>query len=273
MPGQPMTIPPSTGSTCPVMKLAAEGGEEIDSFCHLLGPADAAQRGLLRQSGHIPGAQMAVHIGVDHTGGHTVYPDVGGPQFLSQGPGQADDPRFRGGIGRLAGAAGDPPHGGDGDDAPRLPADKAWDRRPQDMEHPVQIGAHQLPPALCAQIGEQHLGCGNASAAYQSIQSAKGLLRGRSQGGRLLRPGDVPRDGLRADAPLPQFCRQRLRRCPGAAVVYRHIPAALGKPPGGRRSDPPDAPVISTAGCRLSLSSIRRFLLSAAASPAFSATL
>ena len=139
---------------------------------------------------------------------------------------------------------------------PRLPPDKARDRRPQDMEHSVQVGVHQRSPVLNAQIGEQHLGCGDARVAHQSVQPAKGPLRGRGQSGRLLRLRDVPREGLRVDAQRPQLCRQLLRCRPGAAVVDRHIPTALSKPPGRRRADPRDAPVISTAGRRSVLSSI-----------------
>lgn len=117
---------------------------------------------------------------------------------------------------------------------PACRADKAWDRRPQDMEHPVQIVpiSSRQPSVLrsVSSIWGAAMPALHTRASSPPKVCSAAAVRAAASSGRETSPGMASA----ADAPLPQFCRQRLRRCPGAAVVYRHTRRpgqTAGRPP------------------------------------------
>lgn len=69
--------------------------------------------------------------------------------------------------------------------APRCRRTKAGDRRPQGVEHPVQIHPHHLAPLLVRGVGKQLLGQGDPCVAHQGVQGAQLFLRRPDQSGRL----------------------------------------------------------------------------------------
>ena len=90
-------------------ELRAIGAQIAHAAGHLIGSADAPQRGLLGQRLHILLGEVGVHVGVDDAGGDAVDTDIGGADLLGQRLGKGDDRALAGGIGHLAAAADLPP--------------------------------------------------------------------------------------------------------------------------------------------------------------------
>ena len=87
----------------PGEKTGLRRGQKKEGPGHVLGGPQAAQGGLLREGLEVLRREAGVHFCVDNSRSHAVYRDAGGPKLPGQGLSEADDPRFGGGIGRLAG--------------------------------------------------------------------------------------------------------------------------------------------------------------------------
>ena len=182
---------------------------------------------------------MPVHIRSDNTRGHTVDPNVGGPQFLGQSLRQTDDARLSGGIGCLTGRSRGSPHGGNGDNRALPPPDEGGDGPPYGIKDAVQIYPHQAPPFIVAGIRDELLGQGDPSTAHQSVQSGESFFRPSRKGRGLIRAGQIRAQGYGTGPHLPQLPHQLQGKVLPLVVVDRHLPALFSKVPGGGGSDAP----------------------------------
>ena len=176
---------------------------------------------------------MGVHFRGNNPGRHAVHRDARGAQLLGQSPCEADHCGLCGGIGHLAGAAHLPPHGGHGDDPPRLAVDEVGQGGPDGVKHAVHVDGKHPPPVVIGQIAKQFLLC-NAGIAYQNVKLTKFIQHIVNHSSHLDRIGHVC-----LHRPASNLRRQGLRLGLGTVVVDNHLTAPGGKAPGGCRADAP----------------------------------
>ena len=103
--------------------------------------------------------------------------------------------------------------------------DKVGQGGPDGVEDSVHIGGKELPPLPVGDVGEQHLGQGDARVADQGVQSPEGGAGGLHQGLGFVRPGHISTNrqggaagGLNPAADLPGLGL-------AAEIVHPHLPA------------------------------------------------
>ena len=112
-----------------------------------------------------------------------------------------------------AGAAHLPPHGGHGDDPPRLAVDEVGQGGPDGVKHAVHVDGKHPPPVVIGQIAKQFLLC-NAGIAYQNVKLTIFIQHIVNHSSHLDRIGHVC-----LHRPAPNLRRQGLGLGLGTVVV------------------------------------------------------